>query len=71
MYRRKPAVAGAFYPSNPQRLGGMIDGYMQEARSAPPAGDVVGVVSPHAGYIYSGRSRPILSPSLIRQRLLR
>ncbi len=54
MYRRKPAVAGAFYPSNPQRLGGMIDGYMQEAKSAPPAGDVVGVVSPHAGYIYSG-----------------
>ncbi|HOD16795.1 MAG TPA: AmmeMemoRadiSam system protein B [Spirochaetota bacterium] len=54
MYRRKPAVAGAFYPSNPKRLGSMIDGFMQEAKSAPAAGDVVGVVSPHAGYIYSG-----------------
>lgn len=54
MYRRKPAVAGAFYPSNPQRLGGMIDGFMQDAKSAPSAGDIVGVLSPHAGYIYSG-----------------
>jgi MEMO1 family protein len=54
MYRRKPAVAGAFYPSNPQRLGDMIDGYMKEATSAPSAGDIVGVLSPHAGYIYSG-----------------
>ena len=54
MYRRKPAVAGAFYPSNPQQLGGMIDNYLNEARGASAAGTVVGLVSPHAGYIYSG-----------------
>ena len=54
MYRRKPAVAGSFYPSNPQRLGEMIDGYMKEAKGAPSAGEIVGVLSPHAGYVYSG-----------------
>jgi AmmeMemoRadiSam system protein B len=32
----------------------MIDGYMKEAAGAPSAGAVVGVISPHAGYIYSG-----------------
>jgi MEMO1 family protein len=54
MFRRKPAVAGSFYPSNPQRLGEMIDAYLREAEGGEAAGGVVGVVSPHAGYIYSG-----------------
>lgn len=54
MYRRKPAVAGAFYPANPQRLGGMIDGFMSEAGGAAGIGEVIGLLSPHAGYVYSG-----------------
>lgn len=54
MFRRKPAVAGSFYPSNPQRLGEMIDSYLGEAKGESAAGEVVGLVSPHAGYIYSG-----------------
>ncbi|MBN1496920.1 MAG: AmmeMemoRadiSam system protein B [Spirochaetes bacterium] len=53
MFRRKPAVAGSFYPSNPHRLGEMIDSYLGEAKGGA-AGDIVGVVSPHAGYVYSG-----------------
>ncbi len=54
MYRRKPAVAGSFYPSNSQRLGVMIDSYLTEAQGPSPKGDVIGVISPHAGYVYSG-----------------
>jgi AmmeMemoRadiSam system protein B len=54
MFRRKPAVAGSFYPSNPQRLGEMIDSYLREAKGGTVAGNVVGLVSPHAGYVYSG-----------------
>ncbi len=54
MYRRKPAVAGSFYPSNPQRLGVMIDSYLAEAQGPAPKGDVIGIISPHAGYVYSG-----------------
>jgi MEMO1 family protein len=54
MYRRKPAVAGSFYPSNSQRLGVMIDSYLTEAQGPSPKGEVIGIISPHAGYVYSG-----------------
>jgi MEMO1 family protein len=54
MYRRKPAVSGSFYPSNPQKLGAMVDSYLKDAKPGPPKGDVIGVISPHAGYVYSG-----------------
>ena len=50
---RSPAVAGSFYPSEPQELARQI------AEFAPPvarAGKTLarGCVIPHAGYIYSG-----------------
>ncbi len=54
MYRRKPAVAGSFYPSNSQRLGVMIDSYLTEVQGSSLEGNVIGVISPHAGYVYSG-----------------
>lgn len=50
---RPPAVAGSFYPADPQELVRIIDGFL--ARAAPTvSGEVVGLVAPHAGYIYSG-----------------
>ena len=54
MYRRKPAVAGSFYPSDPKQLEGMISGYLKEAKAVSVTGEIVGLVSPHAGYVYSG-----------------
>ncbi|MBN2079555.1 MAG: AmmeMemoRadiSam system protein B [Spirochaetes bacterium] len=54
MYRRRPAVAGSFYPSDPDRLGAMIDACLEEASGTVDPGDPLGVISPHAGYIYSG-----------------
>ncbi|MBI4874073.1 MAG: AmmeMemoRadiSam system protein B, partial [Acidobacteria bacterium] len=50
---RKPAVAGAFYPADPKELAAMVDGFLAQAK-APEIKDVVAVVSPHAGYVYSG-----------------
>jgi AmmeMemoRadiSam system protein B/AmmeMemoRadiSam system protein A len=48
---RKPVVAGQFYPASPPQLRAMIEGLVdEEARKE----EVVGLVSPHAGYIYSG-----------------
>lgn len=50
---RKPVVAGAFYPADPKVLAGAVDGFIAKAK--PPAiKDVVAVVVPHAGYVYSG-----------------
>ena len=49
---RKPAVAGRFYPGNRSRLEAEVQSYFDEGTSRVKA---IGVVSPHAGYIYSGR----------------
>jgi AmmeMemoRadiSam system protein B len=49
--KRKPAVAGQFYPLNPETLEHEVSSYLEPDAHKERA---VGVVSPHAGYIYSG-----------------
>jgi len=48
---RKPAVAGQFYPAQKTALRELIRGMVDETAVKE---DAVGLVSPHAGYIYSG-----------------
>ena len=48
---RHPAVAGQFYPRNPDRLVADIRSYSTRDITPIPA---VGCVVPHAGYMYSG-----------------
>lgn len=48
---RNPAVSGQFYPSSPSLLKAQIEGFVDEKVSKE---EVIGAVSPHAGYIYSG-----------------
>ncbi len=50
---RRPAVAGTFYPSRPDRLRAEVDRLLAEAKEAdlPP---VRALIAPHAGYRYSG-----------------
>jgi len=50
MYRRSPAVSGAFYPSSSSELRLAVGGYLEKTPTSP----AVGIVSPHAGYVYSG-----------------
>ncbi len=52
---RKPAVAGAFYPADPQVLQKQVDGFLQVADPAEQPGEPMALVSPHAGYVYSGQ----------------
>ncbi len=56
MWHRSPAVAGSFYPSNPQKLTHDIKAYLENARKEKRElnGDLFGLIVPHAGYIYSG-----------------
>jgi len=49
--RRKPAVAGYFYPSQREELSGMIEGMTETEMKREKA---ICVVSPHAGFVYSG-----------------
>ncbi|MGQ9618570.1 MAG: AmmeMemoRadiSam system protein B [Candidatus Aminicenantia bacterium] len=51
---RMPAVSGSFYPSNPIELKEMVEKFIQSASLPELKGDVRGVISPHAGYLYSG-----------------
>lgn len=51
---RPPQLAGQWYPANPQSLAKEVDGYINAAYIGILEGDVVAVMAPHAGYIYSG-----------------
>ncbi len=50
---RRAAVAGSFYPADPQELRAAVQGYLEKAEGkeqpVPKA-----IIAPHAGYIYSG-----------------
>jgi AmmeMemoRadiSam system protein B len=48
---RRPVVAGQFYPASASELRAMIGGMVKEKAAKE---DVIGLLSPHAGYIYSG-----------------
>ncbi|GAF68427.1 unnamed protein product, partial [marine sediment metagenome] len=48
---RNPMVAGQFYPDSPSQLKAMIQGMVDEKAKKE---EVIGLLSPHAGYIYSG-----------------
>lgn len=51
---RPPAVAGQFYPENPESLTYEIDSLLEEALVEPLPGDTVVLIVPHAGYVFSG-----------------
>jgi AmmeMemoRadiSam system protein B len=53
---RKPAVAGYFYPGNPQRLKNDITLMLGSSKQQKKFNKIIGMVSPHAGYLYSGRT---------------
>jgi AmmeMemoRadiSam system protein B len=50
---REPAVAGTFYPSDPQRIEKAIDQWL--SGSSPERGSWRAALVPHAGWVYSGR----------------
>ena len=53
-YSRPPVVAGMFYPEHEQELRQMVRSLIDSAKLKRRAGELVGVIVPHAGYQYSG-----------------
>jgi len=51
---REPAVAGMFYEASAEKLEKSVQGFLSIARAGPVDGKVVAMISPHAGYRYSG-----------------
>lgn len=53
MMIRRCSLAGMFYPADPVQLQSMLDRFFSHTRTG---GDARGIVSPHAGYVYSGQT---------------
>lgn len=52
---RHPAVAGRFYPGDPDDLRTEAQGYLSQSTSSTVAPTrAIGCIAPHAGYVYSG-----------------
>lgn len=51
---RPPAVADMFYPADEKVLKKMIFGYLEDVDLPQMDGKIKAIISPHAGYIYSG-----------------
>ncbi len=51
---REPAVAGMFYPQDRNVLTHEVDALLRRADLKKIDGELRGLISPHAGYIYSG-----------------
>ncbi|MFX0121887.1 MAG: AmmeMemoRadiSam system protein B [Candidatus Hodarchaeota archaeon] len=49
---RPPAVAGAFYPADPDEAVAMMDHYLEAVQ--PVDGTPLALIVPHAGWVYSG-----------------
>lgn len=64
---RYPAVAGSFYPATAEGIKRQVLAYLNEARkeiAAKQAVPPIAAVSPHAGYIYSGKTAAYTFASL-------
>lgn len=64
---RPAAVAGAFYPAQPNILASAVNALLESAAESPPA-QPKALIVPHAGYIYSG---PIAASAYAGLRRLR
>jgi MEMO1 family protein len=73
---REPAVAGTFYPAETEDLAQFVDGLLARVdRKLEPDRDLKALVTPHAGYRYSGavaaeafvclRDRPVSTVVLV------
>lgn len=62
---REPAVAGMFYPSSQTKLRKEIESLFGDTETQKKYKGILGVIAPHAGYTYSGKTAA-LAYSLLR-----
>ncbi len=51
--RRSP-IAGSWYPADPGELRKEVENYLHQVPPITLSGDLIGLIAPHAGLIYSG-----------------
>jgi len=52
---RMPAVAGTFYPGDAKTLSRQVQDFLSRVPKESVPGEIIALVSPHAGYMYSGQ----------------
>jgi MEMO1 family protein len=52
---KEPSVAGTFYPADKKELKETVDTFLSRAKIVPREGKLLALISPHAGYRYSGQ----------------
>jgi AmmeMemoRadiSam system protein B len=52
---KKSVIAGSWYPGNPSVLRKDIEHYFNSVSDLELEGEIVGLIAPHAGYVYSGQ----------------
>ncbi len=52
---RRSVIAGSWYPGTEQQLRKTVQGYLDNVEKERLDGELIGLISPHAGYIYSGQ----------------
>jgi MEMO1 family protein len=51
---RPSPIAGQWYPADKAALAQSVDAYLDAAKVEAPAGEIIGLIAPHAGLRYSG-----------------
>jgi AmmeMemoRadiSam system protein B len=51
---RPSPIAGKWYEADPELLARSVDAYLEEAQLPELDGEVIAVIAPHAGHLYSG-----------------
>ncbi len=52
---RPSPIAGTWYPGSPGALAESVDRQLAAAEGQSPAGEIVALIVPHAGHVYSGQ----------------
>jgi AmmeMemoRadiSam system protein B len=52
---RRSMIAGSWYPGTEGQLRKTVQGYLDNVEKEELDGELIGLISPHAGYIYSGQ----------------
>lgn len=55
-FEKQPEFAGQFYPAPKNELSEMIDNFLANATPQPVSGEIFILISPHAGYGFSGQT---------------
>lgn len=66
---RKTAHAGTFYPRFAEQIRAQIESWLKEASPAPESERCLGLLLPHAGYVYSGRCATLGLASIAKEAL--